>query len=49
MIKENNTDPNSKDYDSRTALHLAVEEDHNNVVKFLVKDCGVDINAKDRF
>jgi glutaminase len=36
------------DYDKRTALHLAAAEGHSECVEFLVKECGVDPNAKDR-
>ena len=49
MVLENNANPNECDYDSRTPLHLAVEEDHMEVVKFLVEEAQADINAQDRF
>lgn len=36
------------DYDGRTALHLAAAEGHEECVTFLVKQCNVDIQARDR-
>lgn len=37
------------DYDGRTALHLAAAEGHEECVTFLVKQCNVDIQARDRW
>ena len=37
------------DYDKRTPLHLAAAEGHTDVVKFLIEDCGVDAEVKDRY
>lgn len=44
----NDVDVNSKDYDARTALHLASSAGHTNVVQFLLK-MNVDVNSRDRF
>jgi len=40
---------NKKDYDKRTALHLACCEGHVGCVKFLIDVCHVDIEVKDRW
>ncbi|XP_046673514.1 glutaminase liver isoform, mitochondrial-like [Homalodisca vitripennis] len=37
------------DYDGRTSLHLAAAEGHYDCVVFLVEQCGVPINSKDRW
>ena len=41
-------DMNMSDYDRRTALHLAVAENHPKCVKYLVQTCKVEIQVKDR-
>lgn len=41
-------DPNSKDYDSRTPLHLACGEGHTETVKVLL-EAGADPNSEDRW
>nr|XP_051688786.1 glutaminase liver isoform, mitochondrial isoform X2 [Oryctolagus cuniculus]XP_051702338.1 glutaminase liver isoform, mitochondrial isoform X2 [Oryctolagus cuniculus] len=38
-----------KDYDSRTALHVAAAEGHTEVVKFLIEACKVNPFVKDRW
>ncbi|KAM5289266.1 LOW QUALITY PROTEIN: glutaminase liver isoform, mitochondrial [Ctenodactylus gundi] len=38
-----------KDYDSRTALHVAAAEGHVDVVKFLIEACKVNPFVKDRW
>ncbi|KAM3622177.1 uncharacterized protein V6R79_021515 [Siganus canaliculatus] len=38
-----------KDYDSRTALHIAAAEGHIDVVKFLTETCKVDPFVQDRW
>ncbi|XP_063449487.1 glutaminase liver isoform, mitochondrial isoform X6 [Pan paniscus] len=42
-------DMEQKDYDSRTALHVAAAEGHIEVVKFLIEACKVNPFAKDRW
>lgn len=36
------------DYDGRTALHLAAAEGHLACVKFLIEQCEVPIDPRDR-
>ena len=38
-----------KDYDKRTALHLAASEGHFECVKYLVENCKVVPTARDRY
>jgi ankyrin repeat protein len=45
---EKGFDPKGSDYDGRTPLHLACEEGHLEVVKYLVS-VGADINCQDRW
>ncbi|XP_018102915.1 glutaminase liver isoform, mitochondrial isoform X2 [Xenopus laevis] len=42
-------DMEQKDYDSRTALHVAAAEGHLDVVKFLIEGCRVNPFAEDRW
>lgn len=42
-------DMEQKDYDSRTALHVAAAEGHTDVVKFLIEACKVNPFVKDRW
>ncbi|XP_041673420.1 glutaminase 2b [Cheilinus undulatus] len=42
-------DMDLKDYDSRTALHIAAAEGHIEVVKFLTETCRVDPFVRDRW
>uniref|UniRef100_A0A8I5ZSS2 glutaminase n=1 Tax=Rattus norvegicus TaxID=10116 RepID=A0A8I5ZSS2_RAT len=42
-------DMEQKDYDSRTALHVAAAEGHIDVVKFLIEACKVNPFVKDRW
>ncbi|KAL0463277.1 UNVERIFIED_CONTAM: Potassium channel SKOR [Sesamum latifolium] len=41
-------DPNKKDYDGRSALHLAASKGYEDITLFLIQE-GVDINAEDNF
>ncbi|KAL1566753.1 hypothetical protein AAHA92_02325 [Salvia divinorum] len=41
-------DPNKKDYDGRTALHLAASKGYEDITLFLIQE-RVDINAEDNF
>jgi len=42
-------DMSAKDYDSRTALHLAACEGHLDCVRFVLEKCSVDPSPKDRW
>lgn len=42
-------DMEQRDYDSRTALHVAAAEGHVEVVKFLLEACKVNPFPKDRW
>lgn len=42
-------DLNMRDYDGRTALHLAACEGHEKIVDFFIKRAFVDLEPKDRF
>ena len=42
-------DFNTKDYDSRTPLHLSAAEGHVDVVKYFVMEQNVNVNVKDRW
>lgn len=48
FIEKKGYDIKGCDYDGRTALHLACEEGHLAVVKYLVS-AGADINSEDRW
>ncbi|KAK8380414.1 hypothetical protein O3P69_016770 [Scylla paramamosain] len=43
------TDMQAKDYDGRTALHVATSEGHDEIVSFLLNNCNVDPLPKDRW
>ena len=42
-------DMNIRDYDGRTALHLASAEGHEEIVKFLLEVCKVQPLPEDRY
>ena len=42
-------DMSCKNYDNRTALHVAATQGHLNIVKFLVEKCSVAHDIKDRY
>jgi len=42
-------DMNTSDYDYRTALHLAVCENHVGCIKYLIETCKVELNPTDRW
>eukprot|EP01112_Ceratiomyxa_fruticulosa_P011898 TRINITY_DN3274_c0_g3_i1.p1 TRINITY_DN3274_c0_g3~~TRINITY_DN3274_c0_g3_i1.p1 ORF type:complete len:607 (+),score=113.71 TRINITY_DN3274_c0_g3_i1:134-1954(+) len=48
LIEQEGVNPNEGDYDGRTALHLASEEGHLDIVKYLISK-GVNLNAHDRW
>ncbi len=48
MLEFGSMDLNQGDYDRRTALHLAANEGHLEVVKLLC-EAGANINVKDRW
>lgn len=45
----NGMDMSVPDYDGRTALHLAAAEGHVNCVEFLLKQCHVPYDIRDRW
>lgn len=49
LLDEGITNLNFRDYDRRTALHVAASEGHLNVCRFLVDECGSRINRSDRW
>ena len=49
ILFNRNIDFNQSDYDKRTALHIAVCEKQEEVIKFLINIAKVNINKKDRW
>lgn len=48
LLLNNGVDPNAKDYDSRSALHLAAAEGKDKIVELLLQ-FKADVNIKDRW
>merc|ERR1712138_299593 len=48
LLLRNHADVDAKDYDSRTAIHLAASEGNLRIVEFLL-DAGANPNSKDRW
>ncbi len=48
LIREG-CDVNSKTFDQRTALHVAVCENHFEIVKYLIEEAGASVDIKDRW
>jgi ankyrin repeat protein len=48
LVEKHNLDINETDYDKRTALHLAAEEGHEDVVDYLLS-VGCNVNVVDRW
>jgi len=48
-MAHNGYDMSAKDYDGRTALHLAACEGHFDCVRFLVEKCSVEPSPRDRW
>ena len=48
LLLNNGIDPNAKDYDSRSALHLAAAEGKDKIVELLLQ-FKADVNIKDRW
>lgn len=49
LLKRYPNHKNFRDYDRRTALHVAASEGHLDICKFLVEEKGVRINRSDRW
>ena len=49
LLDTRRTDVNFRDYDRRTALHVAASEGHLDVCKFLIEDCKARVNRSDRW
>ncbi|KAL1521251.1 hypothetical protein AB1Y20_020922 [Prymnesium parvum] len=49
LVQREFFNPSAKDYDARTALHLAASEGHLDVVKLLVEDFDVETSPVDRW
>lgn len=42
-------DVNRQDYDGRTVLHIACSNNHCDIVQFLLNNCRIEVDVKDRF
>jgi serine/threonine protein kinase len=49
LLDSKKTQVNFRDYDRRTAVHVAASEGHIDTVRFLVETCGARINRSDRW
>jgi len=49
ILSADPTRVNFRDYDRRTAVHVASSEGHLNLVRYLVDQCGAKVNRSDRW
>lgn len=49
LLADEKTNCNFRDYDRRTAMHVAASEGHLHVLKFLIEECQARLNRSDRW